>query len=180
MNNLWRELPTGPNAPETVYAIVEIPRGSRNKYEYHKEQGVIFLDRVLYSSLHYPGDYGLIPRTFCGDGDPLDVLIMINEATFPGCVIKVRPIGLFRMNDRGQEDAKILAVPTNDPIHKDYYDITDIPQHYLEEIRHFFQVYKDLEGSSVEVLGWENADAARAEIVASQKMYEERFGFKSI
>ncbi len=180
MNNLWRELPTGPDAPNSIYAIVEIPRGSRNKYEYHKEQGVIFLDRVLYSSLHYPGDYGLIPRTFCDDGDPLDVMIMIKEATFPGCVIKVRPIGLFRMNDRGQEDVKILAVPANDPIHRDYYDITDIPQHYLEEIRHFFQVYKDLEGSSVEVKGWENADAARAEIIASQKAYEDRFGFKSI
>ena len=180
MNNLWRELQTGPNAPETVYAIVEIPRGSRNKYEYHKEHGVIFLDRVLYSSLHYPGDYGLIPRTFCDDGDPLDVMIMIKEPTFPGCVVKVRPIGLFRMKDRGQLDVKILAVPTNDPIHKDYYDLPDIPQHYLEEIRHFFQVYKDLEGSSVEVMGWENADAARAEIMASKQLYEERFGFKSI
>ncbi|MEZ4634176.1 MAG: inorganic diphosphatase [Caldilineaceae bacterium] len=180
MENLWRQLSTGPNAPELVYAIVESPKGSRNKYEYHKEHGVLFLDRVLYSSLHYPGDYGLIPRTFCEDGDPLDVLVMVTEPTFPGCVIRARPIGLFRMLDRGEEDFKILAVADNDPLHGEYHDIKDIPKHYLDEVRHFFQVYKDLEGSSVDVLGWEDVNAAKAEIQRSQRLYKERFGFKDI
>jgi inorganic pyrophosphatase len=180
MENLWRQLVTGPNVPDLIYAIVEIPKGSRNKYEYHKEHGVLFLDRVLYSSLHYPGDYGLVPRTFCEDGDPLDVLVMVTEPTFPGCVIRARPIGLFRMLDRGEEDYKILAVADNDPLHGEYHDIKDIPQHYLDEVRHFFQVYKDLEGSSVEVVGWEDVKAAKAEIQRSQKLYKERFGFKDI
>ena len=94
MMNLWRELRTGPNAPEIIYTLVEIPKGSRNKYEYNKEFGVIKLDRVLYSSLHYPGDYGLIPQTFYDDGDPLDILVMVNEPTFPGCIIEARPIGI--------------------------------------------------------------------------------------
>lgn len=180
MDNLWRQLTTGPNAPEQIYAIVEIPKGSRNKYEYHKEHGVIFLDRVLYSSLHYPGDYGLIPRTFCEDGDPLDVLVMVTEPTFPGCVIRARPIGIFRMLDRGEEDFKILAVAANDPLHGDFHNIKDIPQHYLDEVRHFFQVYKDLEGSSVEVIGWEDVNAAKSEIQRAQQLYKERFGFKDI
>lgn len=180
MENLWRQLTTGPKPPDNIYAIVEIPRGSRNKYEYHKEHGVLFLDRVLYSSLHYPGDYGLIPRTFCDDGDPLDVLVMIKEPTFPGCVIRCRPIGVFRMLDKGKEDAKILAVPENDPLHGEYHNIGDIPQHYLSEVQHFFQVYKDLEGSQVEVIGWEDVEAAKQEIRAAQELYLNRFGFKDI
>jgi len=180
MENLWRQLNTGPNAPDTIYAIIEIPKGSRNKYEYHKAHGVIFLDRVLYSSMHYPGDYGLIPRTFCGDGDPLDVLVMVTEPTFPGCVVRCRPIGIFRMLDKGEEDFKILAVPEHDPLHGDYYDIADIPQHYMSEVSHFFKVYKDLEQSHVEVVGCEGMEAAKAEIVRSQELYRLRFGFKDI
>lgn len=180
MDNLWRQLSTGPNAPDNIYAIIEIPKGSRNKYEYHKEHGVIFLDRVLYSSMHYPGDYGLIPRTFCGDGDPLDVLVMMTEPTFPGCVVRCRPIGIFRMMDKGEEDFKILAVPENDPLHGEYHDIVDIPQHFMSEVSHFFKVYKDLEQSHVEVIGWEGVEAAKAEIVRSQELYRQRFGFKDI
>ena len=93
MQNMWRELRSGPQVPDIVYSIVEIPKGSRNKYEYQKANGVIFLDRVLYSSLHYPGDYGLIPQTYYDDGDPLDILVMMNEPTFPGCIIQARPVG---------------------------------------------------------------------------------------
>ncbi len=122
MQNLWRELRPGPKVPELVYTIVEIPKGSRNKYEYNKENGVIVLDRVLYSSLHYPGDYGLIPHTFYDDGDPLDILVMTNEPTFPGCVIQARPIGIFRMLDRGVADDKVLAVPATDPLFSGYHD----------------------------------------------------------
>lgn len=175
MLNLWRELRPGPNIPEVVYTIVEIPKGSRNKYEYNKENGVIKLDRVLYSSLYYPGDYGLIPRTFYDDGDPLDILVMVNEATFPGCVIEARPIGLFRMLDRGVSDDKVLAVPSRDPIFQDYHDITDIPKHFLAEVAHFFEVYKDLEGMRTKPIGWEDAKAAKAEVMRSVDLYQDRF-----
>ena len=175
MMNLWRELRTGPNAPEIIYPLVEIPKGSRNKYEYNKEFGVIKLDRVLYSSLHYPGDYGLIPQTFYDDGDPLDILVMVNEPTFPGCIIEARPIGIFRMLDKGVADDKILAVPARDPIFTDYHDITDIPKHYLAEVGHFFEVYKDLEGMRTKPIGWENAAAAKTEILRAMKLYQDRF-----
>jgi inorganic pyrophosphatase len=173
--NLWHELPPGPSAPDVVYTIVEIPKGSRNKYEYHKQAGIIKLDRVLYSSLYYPGDYGLIPRTHYDDGDPLDILIMINEPTFPGCVIDARPIGLFRMLDRGDPDDKILAVPDREPLYRDYHDLGDVPQHYLDEVAHFFSVYKDLEGARVEVVGWEGVDEAKEKITHAIQLYQQTF-----
>lgn len=173
--NLWHELPPGPDPPDVVYVIVEIPKGNRNKYEYHKTAGVIKLDRVLYSSLHYPGDYGLIPRTYYEDGDPLDVLVMINEPTFPGCVIEARPIGIFRMRDRNLPDDKILAVPSTDPLSQDYHDVSDIPQHFLSEVAHFFEVYKDLEGARVEPLGWEGSAAALQQIEHAIELYKKDF-----
>ncbi len=177
MQNLWRELRTGPNAPDLVYAIVEIPKGSRNKYEYNKEHGVIKLDRVLYSSVSYPGDYGLIPHTFWEDGDPFDILVMINQPTFPGCIIEARPIALFRMEDRGESDDKVLAVPHRDPLFGGYHDIGDVPPHFLNEVEHFFSVYKDLEeGGRVMPIGWDDAAAAKAAIVRSMQLYQERFG----
>lgn len=174
--SLWRELETGPRAPDEIYVIVEIPKGHRNKYEYVKDAGFIKLDRVLYSSLHYPGDYGLIPQTHYDDGDPLDVLVMINEPTFPGCVIQARPIGMFRMLDRGLADDKILAVPVKDPIFAEYHDIADIPQHFLSEVAHFFEVYKDLESAHTDPIGWESAGAARKQIVYSMELYRHKFG----
>ncbi len=180
MQNIWRELRTGPDVPEVIYVIVEIPKGSRNKYEYQKANGVIFLDRVLYSSMVYPGDYGLIPKTFYEDGDPLDIIVMVNEPTFPGCIIQARPIGMFRMLDRDQEDAKILAVPATDPSFNGYHDLSDVPQSYLNEVAHFFEVYKDLEGQRTKPIGWEDAAAAKAEILRSVTMYQERFGLKEL
>ena len=174
MINLWNELPVGPSSPDVIYAIIEIPKGSRNKYEYHKQAGIIKLDRVLYSSLHYPGDYGLIPRTYYDDGDPLDILVMVNVPTFPGCVIEARPLGLFRMLDRGQADDKIFAVPNTDPFYRDYHSLDDVPGHFLEEVAHFFKVYKDLEGARVEVIGWDNADVARDRIQYATELYNEK------
>lgn len=174
-SNLWRQLEPGPNVPDVVYAIVEIPKGMRNKYEYGKELGVIKLDRVLFSSLHYPGDYGLIPRTFYDDGDPLDIIVMINEPTFPGCVIEARPIGLFKMLDQGAADDKVLAVPARDPIFDDYRDIKDIPKHFLKEVAHFFEIYKDLEGHRTKPIGWEGADVAKAEIHRAIEMYWKKY-----
>jgi len=173
--NLWHQLEPGPEVPNIIYVIVEIPKGSRNKYEYGKELGVLKLDRVLFSSLHYPGDYGLIPRTFYDDGDPLDVLVMINEHTFPGCIIEARPIGLFKMLDQNLADDKVLAVPARDPIFDDYQDIDDIPRHFLKEVAHFFEVYKDLEGKRTKPVGWESAKVAKEEIRRAIGLYRERF-----
>ncbi len=170
--NLWSDLPPGPEVPNVVNVIVEIPKGSRNKYEYDKKTGAIVLDRVLYSSIHYPGDYGLIAQTLYDDGDPLDILVMVTEPTFSGCVIQARPIGLFRMKDRGEPDDKILAVPVSDPLFRDYHDIRDIPQHFLAETAHFFAVYKDLEGAHVKTFGWENAEQAKQRIMYSVELYK--------
>lgn len=173
--NPWHDLPAGPHLPEIVHAFIEIPKGSRNKYEFSKELGVLKVDRVLFSSLHYPGDYGFIPRTLCEDGDPLDILVMLNEPTFCGCLIEARPIGVFRMLDRDVLDAKILAVPARDPIFAEYHDIRDIPQHFLKEVEHFFAVYKDLEGVRVKPIGWQDAAAATAEIERAVQLYRERY-----
>ncbi len=174
--NLWHELEPGTNPPKVIYVVVEIPKGSRNKYELSKELGVIKLARVLYSSLHYPGDYGLIPRTYYEDGDPLDVLVMNNEPTFPGCVIEARPIGIFRMSDGEAPDDKILAVPASDPLFQDYQTIDDIPQHFLREVAHFFEVYKDLEGVRIKPGGWEGVDSAHAQIEFGMNLYRQKYG----
>ncbi len=171
MANLWHDLPPGPDVPQTIYVIIEIPKRSRNKFEYDKRSGFIKLDRVLYSSLHYPGDYGFIPRTHYDDGDPLDVLVMTNEPTFPGCVIEARPVGIFRMKDRGLADDKILAVPATDPLFENNQELEDIPPHFLHEVAHFFSVYKDLQLDRVEALEWEGREAAMAEIERAINLY---------
>ena len=175
MTSLWHDLPPGRAAPHEVTAVIEIPSKSRNKYELDKETGLIKLDRVLYSAVHYPADYGFIPRTLHEDGDPMDILVRINEPTFPGCQIDARPIGVLRMLDKGEPDDKILAVPCHDPYYADYHDIDDVSAHYLREVEHFFHVYKDLEGKRVEILGWENAAAAHRLILESIVRYEEKF-----
>jgi inorganic pyrophosphatase len=152
--------------------VVEIPKGSRNKYEFDKKLGAIRIDRVLYTSMVYPGDYGFVPQTMYDDGDPLDIFVMTNEATFPGCIIPARPIGLFRMKDRGEPDDKILAVNVGDPFFRDYHEIGDIPQHFLSECAHFFSVYKDLEGVFVKTFGWERSSNALERIEYGIEAYK--------
>jgi inorganic pyrophosphatase len=125
--------------------------------------------------VQYPGDYGFIPGTLAEDGDPLDVLVLINEPTFPGCLITVRPVGVLHMKDRGDPDEKILAVPSEDPYHQEYFDIADLPQHYLKEVEHFFSVYKDLEGKRVEMLGWDKSVAAMSTITDCIARYEAKY-----
>lgn len=171
----WKDLAPGPHPPEQVTAVIEIPRGSRNKYELDKDSGMMRLDRVLYSSVHYPGEYGFVPRTLHEDNDPLDILVRINEPTFPGCQIDVRPIGVLRMLDLGEPDDKILAVPCNDPFHREIFDIADMPGHYLREVEHFFGIYKDLEGKRVQTLGWEKSEVAMQIIMDSIRRYEEAY-----
>ncbi len=173
--NAWRDLAPGHHPPDVVTAVVEIPSGSRNKYELDKESGLIRLDRVLYSAVHYPGDYGFIPRTLAEDNDPCDVLVLLNEPTFPGCQIDVRPIGVLKMLDRGDPDDKVLAVPSNDPFYGEYFDIADIPQHYLKEVEHFFRIYKDLEGKRVQTVGWGKSDVAMQVIMESIARYAEKY-----
>ncbi len=175
MINAWRDLAPGHHPPDVVTAVVEIPSGSRNKYELDKESGLIRLDRVLYSAVHYPGDYGFIPRTLAEDNDPCDVLVLLNEPTFPGCQIDVRPIGVLKMLDRGDPDDKVLAVPSNDPFYGEYFDIADIPQHYLKEVEHFFRIYKDLEGKRVQTVGWGKSDVAMQVIMESIARYTEKY-----
>jgi inorganic pyrophosphatase len=169
--NLWRDLAPGRTPPEEVTAVIEIPFGSRNKYELDKATGLMKLDRVLYSAVHYPGDYGFIPRTLHEDGDPLDVLVMVKEQTFPGCMIDVRPIGVLRMLDRGEPDDKILAVPLHDPYYEEFFDIADIPRHVLKEVEYFFSTYKDLEGKRVQITGWEKSEIGMRVITESIARY---------
>jgi inorganic pyrophosphatase len=171
----WRDLAPGRHPPEEVTAVIEIPSGSRNKYELDKESGLMRLDRVLYSAVHYPGDYGFIPRTLHEDGDPCDILVLVNEPTFPGCQIDARPIGVLMMRDRGEPDDKILAVPSHDPYYGEYFDIADIPQHYLKEVEHFFHIYKDLEGRRVQTVGWEKSEKAMRVITDSITRYAEKY-----
>ena len=151
----------GPNPPDRIHAYIEIPRGSRNKYELDKETGLLRLDRLLYSSVHYPGDYGFVPQTLADDGDPLDVLVLTTEPTFPGCLILVRPIGVFSMSDEKGRDEKVLCVPLADPHRRQVRGLNDLPPHLLDEIHHFFAVYKELEGISTTTEGWEDRVVAR-------------------
>lgn len=165
------DLESGPTPPHVVYAVIESPKGTENKYEYDAKKRVMILDRVLYSAVHFPGDYGFIPRTLDEDGDPLDILVLVTNPTFPGCVMPARPVALLKMLDGEKRDDKILAVPTGDPRYKEYYDMQDLPEHILKEIAYLFQTYKVLEGKQVEVLGWDGAKGAKAIIEKCQSSY---------
>ena len=164
-------LPVGPKSPELVNAVIEIPLEGISKYEYDKELHVFRLDRNLFSPVHYPGDYGFIPSTLGDDGDPLDVLVLVDTPSFPGCVQEVRPIGVLEMIDQGQGDEKILCVGEGNPRYNDVNEYSDIYPHILKEITHFFSIYKDLEGKNVEVKGWKGAAAATAVIEKAQQQY---------
>ena len=166
----------GDKAPEVFNAVVEIPKDSQNKYEIDKQTGMVSLDRVLYSPMHYPADYGFVPETKTEDGDPADVMILGNDPLFPGCVVRVRPIGILKMIDAGEQDNKILGVQADNPRFDSIKDISDIEKfhtHHLKEIAHFFQTYKELQGKKVEILGWENAESAKKEIAKARKMYKD-------
>ena len=172
-NSSYLYLPVGDNVPEEINVVVEIPQGARNKYEYDKKLDIFRLDRSLHSAIYYPGDYGFVPRTLAEDGDPLDVLIMVVQPTFPGCLVVARPIGLLKMIDSGQPDDKVLAVPVGEPSYNDIFSHTQIFPHTLRMISHFFQSYKALEGKKTETEGWRDAAAARRSIVESRDRFIE-------
>ena len=156
-----------------VLAMIEIPRGSRNKYEFDEESGKFFLDRVLYSSVHYPTDYGYVPETLADDGDPLDICVLMTEPSFPGCHILARPIGGLEMTDEKGEDFKLLAVPVNDPRFNHYTDLSQVGTHWLDEIEHFFATYKMLEKKITTIDGWHGLHRAIEEIEDSKRMWAE-------
>lgn len=149
--------------------MIEIPKGSRNKYEYDKETKRLKFDRMLFSAMHYPSDYGFILDTLAQDGDPLDALVLVWEPTFPGCMIEANPVGLFKMWDEKGPDEKILCVPVFDPLWNHIRSLADVPPHLLKEIEHFFSVYKALEEKKTGVEGWEDRDAALKIIEESRK-----------
>jgi inorganic pyrophosphatase len=156
-----------------VEVVVEIPRGSRNKYEMDHDSAEIWLDRMLFTATQYPADYGFVPQTLAEDGDPLDALVILDEPTFPGCHIRVRPVAVFWMRDEAGPDAKLLCVPATDPRFEQIRDVADLPPHLLDEIDHFFSVYKDIEpNKSVEIRGWEDAAAAAAAVTDARERYD--------
>jgi len=176
MFNLWRDIPCGPDPPHRVYAIIEVPNGSTNKYKFDCEGGFFRLDRVLYSALYYLGDYGIIPRTWALDEDPLDILVLTTKPTFTGCVITARPIGVLTTKDEKGEDDKILGVPVGDPRTEEIREVGDIPKHLKSEIADFFVSYKKLEPKKwVEVKEWKDANAAKKIIDSASQFYKEEF-----
>lgn len=166
------DYPLGEHAPEEACAVIEIPKGSRNKYEYNAEHEAFRLDRVLSSPLHYVAEYGFFPQTLGGDTDPVDVLVPMEAPTFSGCIIQVRPIGLLKMTDEKGEDYKILAVPTRDRRFNDVTELRGIPPHLLLEIEHFFSVYKALDGLHPSVTGWEDEAHAKDYLLKCHAAYQ--------
>ncbi len=177
MVNLWKDLETGPDPPEEIYAVVECLKGERNKYEYDKDVPGVVLDRVLHSNVHYPSDYGFIPQSYYDDGDPFDVMVLVEDQTFPGCVIEARPVALMHMDDDGEKDDKVIAVPSEDPRYDDIRDIEDLTDQQRAEIAEFFETYKNLEPEKeTDTLGFEDRAAAHDAIEHAQDLYDEQFG----
>lgn len=173
--NIWHDISKEKIKKDSFYGVVEITKGGKNKYELDKETGMLRLDRVLYTSTHYPTNYGFIPRTYAEDNDPLDVLILCEENILPLTLVECYPIGVLIMNDNGEEDEKIIAVCKKDPFLNNYNDITEIPKHISDEIKHFFEVYKQLEGKTTtidQMLGREDAERI---IEKCMNSYTEKF-----
>ena len=169
-------IPPGTGEPSVANMIVEIPKGRRTKFEVDKATGLIKMDRYLFSSTMYPGDYGFIPQTLAEDGDPLDILVMVNEPTFSGCLIEARVVGIFKMRDKGFNDYKVLGVPNKDPLFADLKTLNDVPAHFLREVEHFFSTYKALEGVTVEPLGWASAEEGAKEVRESIDRFRATLG----
>jgi len=169
----FSDIKLGKETPEVINAVIEIPRGSHNKYEYDEEDHEIHLDRVLHSAVFFPTDYGFVPGTRSEDGDHLDVLVLLSEPTFPGCVMKVRPIGILDMEDEGGIDWKLVAVAVKDPHSKNINDIEDVEEHLVKEIKNFFEIYKTLEeGKWVKVKEWHGKKEAQKRLMEAKERFD--------
>lgn len=171
----WHDVPIGEDAPETFQAVIEIPKGGKIKYELDKKTGLIRVDRVLYSSVIYPANYGFIPQTLGDDDDPLDVLVIMQEPVAPLSILTARPIGVMEMIDQGQSDEKIICIHMDDPAFNGYYHIWELPEHTLREVKRFFEDYKKLEDKEVKVDNFLGPDVARAVVNKAIKRYNEVF-----
>ncbi len=173
--NAWHDVSPGDNMPQYVNGIIEIPRGSRAKYELDKESGLLKLDRVLYSSVYYPANYGFIPRSYCDDHDPLDILVLSQIEVVPMCIVPAKVIGVMRMLDQGEADDKLIAVAAGDPSVSHMNDISELPEHFLSELRNFFEDYKKLEKKTVVVEDFLGSELAWQILNDSLRMYEKHF-----
>lgn len=176
MTNPWHKVNVGKDAPNVVTGIIEIPKNTRAKYELDKESGLLRLDRVLYSSMYYPANYGFIPQTYCDDNDPLDIVILTQIDVVPMCLVDAKVIGVMRMLDGGELDDKIIAVAANDMSVNHIDDISELPEHFFKELRNFFEDYKKLENKTVEVEKFQNAEKARTIIQKSMEDYKALIG----
>ena len=172
--NVWHDIDARRITPERFIAVVEITKGGKQKYEMDKETGLLRLDRILYTSTHYPANYGFIPRTYADDGDPLDVLILCSESLNPMCLVECYPIGVITMSDNGKPDEKIIAIPFTDPNYNCYRSLTDLPRHIFDEMKHFFSVYKQLENKDPAVDQVFAKEEALAVIAKAIAQYEEQ------
>ena len=176
MSNIWHDINPKRITPEDFIAVIEIPKGSKKKYELDKETGLIILDRILYTSTHYPCNYGFIPRTYGDDGDPLDVLVLCSEALQPLSLVQCYPIGVITMKDNGKFDEKIIAIPFHDPNYNTYRSISELPLHIFQEMQHFFKVYKTLENKETVVNEAEGREKAVEVIADCIGNYIQNFG----
>ncbi len=176
--NIWHDINPARVKPEDFYAIIEISKGSKNKYEMDKDTGLLRLDRILYTATHYPANYGFIPRTYADDNDPLDVLVLCSEAIAPMTLVHVYPIGVIRMMDNGKLDEKIIAIPFSDPTYNGYRSIFALPRHVYEEMQHFFTVYKTLENKETVVNDVGDERAAVKIVQSAIENYQQVFGTK--
>ena len=174
--NLWHEISAGKNIPNEINVIVEIPRGSKNKYEIDKETGLIALDRAMHSAQDYPFDYGFVPQSFWDDNDALDVILLTTYPLAPGILVNARPVAIMGMIDSGDKDDKIIAVPVDDPRWDEVRDLSDINKHTIKEMEHFFSTYKKIQEKEVIVTGFEGRVAAHKAIERGLKMYQEKYG----
>lgn len=177
--NAWHDVDVGEKSPKIINAIIEIPKDSKLKFEMDKKTGLLKLDRFLYSAVHYPGDYGFIPQTLWYDDDPLDIIILTQRSVYPMTLVNARIIGVLRMVDNEEKDDKLLAVYDTDPRYEEFKDIKDLPKHMIQELKHFFETYKELQGKKCKVLEILNREAAYKDIEVAQKMYEDKYRKKN-
>ncbi len=172
LSNPWHIVDSGDEAPEIVTAVIEVPKGSKTKYELDKKSGLIMVDRILYSAVHYPANYGFIPQSYCEDGDPLDILVLGQATVFPLTIMNAKPIGVMKMIDQGEPDDKIIAVHADDPEYCDYNDISELPQHVLKTVQRFFEDYKALEEKEVLIKSMRGRDDAHTSIQEAFALYD--------